>query len=98
MILREHLLKRIADELSKKGYFEKWCGFLRDESADMDDEGKLTKPLIRSPKAAPEAALLAQVVPSARSEDSAMFPGQGIVVAAVTPTLTVSKNEEDTAV
>ena len=39
-MLRERLLKGIADELPMKESFEEWADFLRDEASDMDDKGK----------------------------------------------------------
>ena len=39
-MLRERLLKGIADDLPMKKTFDEWADFLRDESSDMDDKGK----------------------------------------------------------
>lgn len=43
-MLRECLLKRIADDLTMKEDFEAWCDFLRDAADDMDDEEKGNDP------------------------------------------------------
>ena len=40
IVLRERLLKGIADELPMKDDFEKFCDFLRDEVDGMDKKGK----------------------------------------------------------
>ena len=39
-VLRERLLKGIADDLPMKSDFETFCDYLRDEADDMDDKGK----------------------------------------------------------
>ena len=39
-MLRERLLKGIADDLPMKETFEDWAYFLRDKASDMDNNGK----------------------------------------------------------
>ena len=39
-MLRERLLKEIADDLPMKEGFEQFCDFMRDAASDMDDTGK----------------------------------------------------------
>ena len=40
IVLRERLLKGIADDLPMKKTFDDWADFLREEAADMDNTGK----------------------------------------------------------
>ena len=42
VVLRERLLKGIADDLPMKKPFNDWADFLRDQAADMDRTGKGT--------------------------------------------------------
>ena len=42
-MLRERLLKGIADDLPMKKTFEDWSDFLRGEATDMDNKGKVNE-------------------------------------------------------
>lgn len=93
-MLRERLFKGIDEDLPTKEDFEKWCDFLRDKANEIismiENKGKRSE---SNGQAADSSA--GGPGPSTRHEYAAVSPSQGMVTAAVTPSL---NKEEGTVV
>lgn len=83
LMLRERLLKRIAEELPINKNFEAWCDFLRD---DMDSKGKRNESYDQVAE-----SILSGRRTQHRARGRGLVASQGFLAAAVTPYL---KKEE----